>query len=167
MSTGLLFLTANDFYIKQTGDRLELCNKLQGLSFVLFYSTKCRYCHTLSPEFKTLPSIVQGFQFGMINVTTFPAIADMSRGTNTEIQYVPLIILYNKGAPLMRYEGPPIKSEMAKFVVSVAKKINQNMKFTQNVVKKGKELPAYCIANPLYGKSNVCYLEFDKAYNNK
>ena len=67
--SGLLFLTANDFDIKDDnkGNKI-LEHSVLGFTLVLFYSTNCVHCNKLIPILKQLPGSISGCLFGMINV---------------------------------------------------------------------------------------------------
>lgn len=162
--SGLLFLTSEDFFIK--GD--NLCSNIQGISLILFYSTQCIHCKCLTPIFKSLPGTIGGCQFGMINVSNSKSCVKMSRETLSPITYVPYIILYINGSPFMRYNGPAEQSEIQRFVLEVANKIQTKQKFTEEIITKNisKEIPPYTIGHPVCN-DNVCYLEFEDAYIKK
>ncbi len=162
--SGLLFLTSEDFGIK--GD--TLCTNIQGISLLLFYSTQCEHCKMLTPIFKSLPGTIGGCQFGMINVSNNKSCVKMSRETISPITYVPYIVLYVNGSPFMRYNGPHVLSEIQRFVLEVANKLQNKQKFTEEIISKhtSREIPPYTIGLPVCNDS-VCYLDFDEAYTKK
>ena len=171
--SGLLFCTAEDFQIKKGSKGEVLCHEIPGFSLILFYSTSCQYCQDLIPIFKLLPGSIGGCQFGMINISKNKKIVAMSRETVTKIEYVPLILLYVNGLPYMRYDGPHDLEQIKKFVLDVARMVQNKQQFSTQpgkneqeptIKSNDKDVPAYCIGNPLYGKKDVCYLEFDDAY---
>ena len=165
--SGLLFLTTEDFFIKQGSKGNILCTAIPELSLILFYSTQCSHCQILIPMFKTLPGTISGCQFGMINVSTNKQCIFMSKETISPIVYVPNIILYADGQPFMRYNGPHHIDEIKRFIIEVSNKINQKQKFTANVtIKKDnkKTIPEYSIGLPLCGNDDKCYLNMDDAY---
>jgi hypothetical protein len=173
--SGLLFLNADDFNV-QTGTKGKImCIPIPGFSLVLFYSTQCKHCKQLVPIFKRLPGSISGCQFGMLNVGTNMKVAAKSKGTITEIKYVPLILLYINGKPFMRYAGKYDRDEIIKFVVSMSKRVQNNQTFTKKQSGKPdpniKEdprggIPAFSIGKPLKGdgRLDICYLEFQNAY---
>ena len=169
--SGLLFLTSDDFNIQKGQKGQVLCNTIQGFSLILFYSTQCGYCQTLIPIFKQLPGNVGGCQFGMINVSHNKKAIMMSRQTIAPIKEVPYIILYVNGKPYMRYKGPQEISEISRFIVEVAKNVQENQSFSKDDerIKQNQKqgIPDYTIGHPLKGiDDKVCYLEFNTAYNN-
>jgi len=93
----------------------------------------------------------------------------MSRETIAPISFVPYIVLYINGRPYMRYQGPHSASEIGRFVFEVSQKIQNKQPFSKEEVKEDPRggIPAYTIGKPLCGDENVCYLEFQTAYNNK
>lgn len=164
--SGLLFLSNEDFYIAKGSKGNILCNSISGFSLILFYSTQCPHCANLIPIFKKLPGTIGGCQFGILNVGTNKQCIRMSKETIAPITYVPYIILYVAGKPFMRYNGPPESSEITRFVLDVAQKVNNKQKFSAEVVKEDPRngIPAFSIGHPLYGDDNVTYLQFDEAY---
>ena len=89
----LLFLGNDDFTITKNarGDGNILCNFIPNYSLILFYSTQCQYCHQIIPIFKTLPGIISGCQFGIVNVSQNKKLINMSKNT-----ILPIIILFLK-----------------------------------------------------------------------
>jgi thiol-disulfide isomerase/thioredoxin len=176
--SGLLFLTADDFTVENGTKGKILCNPIPSFSLVLFYSNQCKHCKTLVPIFKKLPGTIGGCQFGLLNVGTNMKVVQKSKGTVTEIQYVPLIILYINGKPFMRYAGKYNQAEIVQFVVSMSKRVqtkeafvnkNNNSLKPDPAIKEDPRggIPAFSIGTPLKGdgRFNVCYLDFQNAYS--
>ena len=159
-------MSSDDFFVDKGENGNILSNKIKGFSLILFYSTQCEHCKNLIPIFKKLPGSIGGCQFGMVNVSTNKMCVNMSKDTISPILYVPLIILYINGVPVMRYNGPHEDAVLRRFVMEVAQKFQSKQQFSAEEPKnKKKEIPAYCTGIPLCGKDDkVCYLEFDKAY---
>lgn len=166
--SGLLFMSSEDFHIKKGTKGNIMCHNTPGFSLILFYSTNCGHCSQIVPVFKKLPGTVGGCQFGMVNVDRNRACVKMSQNTISPIEYVPLIILYVHTKPYMIYTGEANLNEIRSFVIDIAKNIQTKQKFSNERVKDdGKTLPVYTtIGTPIVGscKDNVCYLEFDDAY---
>ena len=168
MSSGILFLTNEDFTVSKGNKGNMLTNFINGFSLILFYSPQCKHCKELLPIFKRLPTTVGGCQFGILNISANKSVIELSKNTITAITYVPLIILYINGKPFMLYEGPPDINEIKRFIVEVSKKIQSKQKFSEQEVKKNEHsIPAYCLGNPLYGDDNKTYLVMDEAYVKK
>jgi len=176
--SGLLFLTADDFTVENGTKGKILCNPIPSFSLVLFYSNQCKHCKTLVPIFKKLPGTIGGCQFGLLNVGTNMKVVQKSKGTVTEIQYVPLIILYINGKPFMRYAGNYNQAEIIQFVVSMSKRVqtkeafvnkNNNSLKSDPAIKENPRggIPAFSIGKPLKGdgRFDVCYLDFKNAYS--
>jgi hypothetical protein len=167
--SGLLFLSTQDFEIKPGTKGDILCHGIPGFSLILFYSTQCKFCQKLIPIFKRLPGTIGGCQFGMINVSTNKSCVQLSKGTLTEIKYVPYILLYINGQPYMRYSGGYSTNEIMQFVLEMSQRVKNKQKFqNEKAVKKDPRggIPEYSIGQPLCGQDGVCYLEFDFAYKN-
>lgn len=163
--SGLLFLTSDDFKVHEGKNGKILCHGIPGFSLILFYSTQCHHCQSLIPVFKRLPGTIGGCQFGMINVSTNKRCVLASQNTIAPITYVPYIVLYVQGKPFMRYNGPYQESELRRFVMEVANKLQSKQRFSSDRVKTpAKGIPEYTIGKPLYGEDNRFYLEFVKAY---
>ena len=176
MNGGILFLTNNDFKLQKTNNQTSLCTSIPGFSLLYFYSTQCVHCQKMIPLYKKLPSMVQGCQFGMINISNNKQLVYRSQSTTTALKYVPYIVLYIHGKPFMRYDGPHKLNEIRRFILEVHNDLKHKQKFSQKkemkqarlVKKKENTIPAYTIGKPLCGNENdVCYLEFVTAYKKK
>jgi hypothetical protein len=169
--SGLLFLSSDDFSVVKGNKGNILCHSIPGFSLILFYSTQCVHCQNLIPLFKKLPGTIGGCQFGMINVSSNKQCVQMSKDTIAPISYVPYIVLYIQGKPFMRYNGPHDAEEIKRFVIEVANKIQSKQTFSSENVKEpqnGKGIPEFSIGKPLCGQDDdVCYLNFNDAYNDK
>ena len=186
--SGLLFLTADDFHVENGTKGKILCNPIPSFSLVLFYSTQCTHCKTLVPIFKKLPGTIGGCQFGLLNIGSNMKLVQKSKGTVTEIQYVPLIILYVNGKPFMRYSGKYKKEDIIEFVVSMSKRVQSKEAFNQKKTpappdpsvkeKAHSGIPEYSIGrsrrghsvkigDATHGRTDVCYLDFNNAYSKK
>jgi hypothetical protein len=168
--SGLLFLATDDFSIQRGTKGNIMCTSIPGFSLILFYSTDCQHCRSIIPIFKSLPGTINGCQFGMINVSQNKHTVHMSRETIAPINVVPYIVLHINGKPYMRYNGPYLSEHIVQFIVDVSKNMqlsqSQTNKEQNNQQKETSGIPAYTIGIPLCGTDeNVCYLDFDEAYN--
>jgi thiol-disulfide isomerase/thioredoxin len=161
--SSLLFLTTDDFSIANGENGPLLHHDISGFSLVLFYSTQCVYCQNIIPIFKRLPDLINGCQFGMVNVSMNNSLVRMSANSITPIKYVPLLILYINGRPYVRYEGPHKEEDIRRFILEVSNSV-QETGFSK--VTKERGIPSYTVGHPLYGEKEVCYLDFDDAYVN-
>ena len=172
--SGLLYLEADDFMIvKNTrGDNNILTIQSKGNALVLFYSTQCVHCQSLISVFKTLPKVLGGCQYGMINISKYKDCIAKSHQTNTPIDCVPYIIFYYNGKPYMRYKGEYDIESIKKFVIYIANFIQTKTSLTSLTENNNKDNPKhniriYSFGLPLYGdEDNVCYLPFETAYVN-
>lgn len=176
--SGLLFLTDDYFKITSTPKGDVLGNTIRGISLVLFFSTQCQYCHQFIPIFKKLPGTVGGCQFGMINISTNRSVVEKSKNTISPLTYVPYIVLYFNGIPIMSYDGPADENSIRKFVLDIVESLQAKQQFTnnnqgqgvqnqgmqgQNVQSNQSDIPAYTIGKPK--DSDKCYLTWDSAYS--
>lgn len=166
--SALLFLSSDEFTIQRGTKGNILCHRIPDFSLILFYSTKCPHCQNLVPIFKNMPGTIDGCQFGMINVSTNKKTVMMSRETIAPIKVVPYIMLYYNGKPHMRYQGPYMAQEIARFVLEVTRNARNKQHFVSDKVKQDPRggIPEYTIGHPLYGdgNDNVCYLDYNDAY---
>ena len=166
--SGLLFLSSEDFVVTKGSNGNILGHSIPGFSLILFYSTQCVHCQSLIPIFKKMPGTIGGCQFGMINVSSNKQCVQMSKDTIAPIAYVPYIVLYIQGKPFMKYNGPHDSSEIKRFILEVANKVQSKQKFSNENVKEpvgGKGIPEFSIGHPLCGPDDkVCYLNFSEAY---
>lgn len=161
----LFFLQGGDFSIEHENNAINVMRcPFRGLSLIMFYSTRCGHCIKLVPKFKELPNMINGIQFGMINVTENQDVIGKSRGTTTELKYVPVIFLYYNGRPFMRYDGPPELAEISRFIAKEAQRLNQNDSFS-STQKSRKTIPTYSIGVPLCQDDDLYYLDYKDAYS--
>lgn len=156
--SSLLFLTTDDFIVNQNEKGPVLCHEIKGYSLILFYSTQCVYCQQFIPVFKRLPDVLNGCQFGMINVSMNKTLINIAKQTITPITYVPLLILYINGVPYMRYDGPAEENEIRRFILEISNVVHESGGFTKAIKAKG--IPDFTIGIPKC-EDGVCYLEFD------
>lgn len=168
--TGLLFLNDEYFKVISTSKGSVLGTTIRGISLVLFFSTQCRFCHQYIPVFKKLPGTVGGCQFGMINISTNRSVVEKSKNTISPLEYVPYIVLYINGQPVMSYDGPPNEDSIRKFVLEIVQSMQTKQQFVPNKLEDLTEtnnnestIPAYTIGVPKYG--NKCYFNWDNAYS--
>ena len=141
----LIYLTPNDFTEK-------MVHGIRGTSIVLFYAGGCQYSMNVLPIFKKMPkSDIYGVQFGVMNVGFYKEIVQKAKNSDTPIEYVPLIIMYNNGVPAVKYEGELTEQGLLEFIKA---KHGENSAANR---KKGMKKD-YCEGNPLCGDENVCYL---------
>lgn len=123
--SGILFLTDQDFFIKEGQNGLILCTQVPGYSLVLFYSNLCPHCKTLDPIFRSLPKHISGCNFAMVNIKTYPKVHTASKKTLCEISYVPTLILYVDGIPFVRCKVEYTVEAIKAFIVKVHEHIKQ------------------------------------------
>jgi len=166
------FLSANDFYTADTPSGSVLKNKLRGFSFVMFFSNQCKFCHIITPYFKDLATKFPGTNFAMVNISNNLSIVHASKTTITPIKYVPLMIFYNDGMPLYKYEGPTDETsykQLFDFLKEIHASLSNTRKFHDSSnpqpVPQAPPIPAYLICKP-HGDDpeGVCFLDLESAY---
>lgn len=169
---------SKDFYLsRKSPDQVpKLCNKLKGLSLIYFHSNNCSHCDAFDPIFQELPKKIGGCLFGCINVSNYNNIVKASKNTTTPIEYVPYIILYVKGVPFMRYDGPRELQSIQSFIFEIAGRLqnnthqsnsqsqrHDNTNANTNNSQNSKKITTYGNSK----KKEVCYLTLDDAYKSK
>lgn len=169
--SNLIFLRAQDFYNDQGPKGKILCNNQKGLCLVLFHAdaSQCTHCEETIPEFKKLPYRMPGVKFALCNVNANRQIVPLSSGTNTALEYVPYIVLYANGRPIMRYDGERNLKSMSEFLTDVVNRLQNQKSFTDNknvkvesdvtTYRYGTEYNVVCDA-----ERGICYLSQNEAY---
>lgn len=122
------YLNASDF--GQEGNHLVA--NIGGLTFVMFHSQRCSYCNNFLPEFKQLPNILRGINFGLCSVDDGNrALVQMSKASSTPISAVPKFVLYNNGIPYAEYTGQRSRQAVIAFLQEVIGKISQPQGFAR------------------------------------
>lgn len=168
----VVFLSEEDFSIqpaKKGG--YVLCNNIPGVSLVLFFSQQCPHCSDVYPHFSTLPRIIPGCRFALLNISNNVGVAHMSNKTIAPITHVPFIILYVNGRPAMKYNGEKSLRGISNFVNEVMSRLQVKKSFTSTskVDSLTDEIPEYASGIPfnLVCEGEQCYLTFSEAYNKK
>lgn len=124
----IYYLNSNDF--SKEGNHLVA--NIGGLSFVMFHSQKCTYCPKFIPEFRQLPMMMKGMNFGLCSVDEGNRIiVEWSQNSTTPIKSVPKFILYNDGIPFIEYNGPRTLQSTLSFLQDVIGKLNSKQVFTR------------------------------------
>lgn len=164
----LYFLKDEDFgFEKGPGEKKILVNGISGLSLVLFYSPKSKFCKEIIPIFKELPDAVSGCRIAVFNIDLNREMILASKETTTPILYVPYIMLYLDGKPYICYKNSIDIQTISSFILSVSRNMNHKQKFVRKeapVKDDSKGIPAYTVGHPVCG-NGVCYLEFSHAYS--
>lgn len=171
----MLFLQSKDFFVDEGTKGKVLCNNQKGICLVLFHADaqQCAHCEETIPEFKKLPYRMASIKFGLCNVSKNRETVEMSAQTIAPITYVPYIILYVQGRPLMRYDGERTVDKILEFLTDVTNRLQTNKTFFENKgqMKVESEIPAYTIGIPANlvcdAERGVCYLSYGDAYNKK
>jgi thioredoxin-like negative regulator of GroEL len=190
----IFYPSSNDFYLqKQIDNSVTLNCAFNHISLILFYSPQCLHCNKIIPVFKSMPQVLKGCSFAMVNVNTNRQLITMSQQSNTPITYVPLIILYYNGVPMSIYNSECDVNKIKQFIYDFSKYIQQqsrqqiqqnSQQYSQqsqqnNNQMSNRQQQQYSYNNPnIKNKKNgigqyilgtpltdeVTYLEFTQAY---
>src|SRR3990167_4955851 len=108
----LIYMTSRDFKLEQGQDNIMMTTQVGGLSLLFYYSQECKKCPGFLEEFRTVARRIPSCVFIVVNIDQDPNIINMTKKTNTPLDYVPYIIMYVDGKPFMEYKGPKISSEL-------------------------------------------------------
>ncbi len=160
--SALYLLNSQDFKVSE--DKLVF-TKNKALTFVLFYSTKCRFCGPAREVFNFVASqyVQKNVKFGIINVTKNPSVPQLSKGTNTPISYVPFLTAYFDGDPLSVFSSQYTAQNFSEFVKKCYASVSNSFTKKEEPVN---EVPKYTVGIP-FCEDGVCYLEFEDAYSKK
>lgn len=189
MSNSLVKLDSYDFKLRQTPKGLMMGTEINGLSIIMFYAPKDPNCREIWDKFMYLPKVVQGITFGVVNLTENFDIVELSNKTQaTKIKFVPYIVAYINGNPVVSYNQGPDLKELQLFSKRILQSYNSRNtvnvsnphSLQQRQVQRqhnGSEQP-YSLpqsSEALKGDSmkgyydfvcdgNFCYMEMGKAY---
>lgn len=121
----ITFLSDAEFGIAEGQRGQILCTKLDNISVVLFYSKMCPHCNNIFPVFTKLASRIRVIKFAVLNCTQYPRVVEMSQSTISQIDSVPMILLYVNGKPYIRYKGAQTEAEIGKFLVGIYQRLQQ------------------------------------------
>lgn len=129
----LLFFTDEDFKVQDGIKSKVMCHGTKGLTVILFYSPSCPvcYCTTYVNSFRKLPATINECNFGIVNVNNNRGCITKSKGTISEIDSVPFILLYIDGRPFMKYEGSPDISEIKNFIKVAKENLQKKQQFVR------------------------------------
>ena len=121
----ITFLSDAEFGIADGQRGRILCTKLENISVVLFYSKMCPHCTNVFPVFTRLASRIRVIKFAVLNCTQYPRVVEMSQSTISQIDSVPMILLYVNGKPYIRYKGAHTEAEIGKFLVGIYQRLQK------------------------------------------
>lgn len=170
------FLETNDFKIANSdkGPVLLCLGCPQGFSFVLFYHSSCQHSMKRAiPDFRALPTLLSGCQFGMVNVGLHPNIVRMSAQTISVVDRVPSFIFFVNGIPFRKLCGPHPIEELKQFIMSVVSTLQpqqfqaSQIKTKFNAARNKHEIPPYSLGVPKgieEDETSELYFEYNEAY---
>jgi thioredoxin-like negative regulator of GroEL len=118
----LSILGSTDFSKKmlpyREGEYMHLHSDETGPVLVVFYSPTCPNCKHLIPEIEKV-AMHRLVRVGLCNVSDDLGFVSMSKFTICEVKYVPLLVMYNHGRPVITYDGPLEYEPLMAFVEDV------------------------------------------------
>jgi len=132
MSSKLVFLGTNNFKLD---NNKNMITNIQGYSMVMFSSSKCQHCANMYSAFAELARRTSFLTLGIVKLeenNSKELIALANRST-IKIEYVPLVVFYNNGLPVMIYSGKGDINDLMEFIESMITSIgNDNQQGNQN-----------------------------------
>ena len=173
----ILYLRPDNFFVNQYG---ELCNTVKGMSFVMFTSKQCVFCHEIQPTFKKLSKCIRGCTFVEMDVDQqYQKIRSIASSSSTPINFVPYLLFYINGRPMSRYvpeeQNPSANfDKMRQFLLMQSQHQSPSTPVTHTSASTTgshtttqppkQNIPEYSIGKPVCSGQNVCYLGYNKAY---
>ena len=155
----LLYLDKDDFKVVKSEGKVNLHTTVKNISMVLFYTNSCPYCKHILKIFKSMPRKITELQFGIVNLSRNKNVVEMSRTTSTPMNYVPYIVVYVRGKPIMIYNGNLNESGIKEFISTHIDLLNE--KLVENQVKRHP----CTLGIPIYGDDDSrCFLPINEAY---
>ncbi len=161
----ILYLDNNDFVVSP-GPSSTSKNVLKNIitnsfSLILFYTSgdKCEYCPIVKKLFPRLVGKISNCQIGMINISQYPKIHEMSVDTTTPIKFVPLIIFYVNGTPFKEFGGNYTEEDLKQFANEVSKLA---FKAREGGLPEADKISEHSVGKP--NSKKVCYLNYEDAY---
>jgi thiol-disulfide isomerase/thioredoxin len=119
----IIQLSDVDFATRRGKKGNLLCSNVQGISLLLYYTSSCPHCKRLFPIFKSLSKKINQCRFALINLDTYPTVAEASHQTLAPITAVPYVALYVNGKPFVKYTSSFDEDTLGRFVASVIKSL--------------------------------------------
>ena len=166
----IINLRSDDFELQENKGSYTLSCSIKGLSLVLFWSPMCNICKELLPSFNRLPQVINGVLFCTLNINNNQQIIQMSQKTIAPIEYVPYIVFYVNGTPLLRYDDEISLERIIQFCQYSMKLVENKKMFIDKGAKvdSGGAVPKYSLGIPYMdfkcNESGFCYLSEKQAY---
>lgn len=163
----IIYLRPENFFVNENN---ELCNNIDGFSFVIFTSKRCVICKDILPIFIRLSNHITGCTFVEMDVDqNQQKIRSIAAKTSTPIDFVPYILFYVNGRPTARYipeeQSPHINfDKMKQFLLMQSQKDYQQVVKNNHQQPSEKSIPDYSIGKPICSKNGVCYHTYNSAY---
>ena len=116
---GVQNLTQDNFSLN---DGRLLCD-MTGICIVMFKSNGCKFSNQFFPIYTKLSSRESRLTWATVNIDGNRNIVNMSKGTKTQINAVPIIIMYVNGRPFAKYSGDLSGEKLMDFVNKILDKV--------------------------------------------
>jgi hypothetical protein len=187
MSSKLLYLTFEDFFLSRTEKGPIMNTSIRGFSVLMFYSDSCPISRKTLPIFTSLPISITNCTFGIVNIDKHRRVLEMASKTIGPITHVPYIAFYVNGKIFMVYKDTLSKDHLSRFVFDASmlytKRAStpqqghqqngmppQRGQFPRGIPLRGGGMnnfspritPDFSIGIPVYGTNeDLSYLAFD------
>jgi hypothetical protein len=155
----LLNLTSRDIVPRQTKKGIALTTRIKGNCLILYYTNECNFCKPILENFRYLVRGRLPCTFGIMNLTNNMDVVALSKRTQNPIEYVPLVVFYVDGMPLLEYTGEKDIDSITKFINHMTTDISKRQ---NKFVSGGSDIPEFTIGLPKNRNDDVCYLTFDE-----
>jgi len=159
-------LSSRDFALVKTNTNQNiLTTKVKNNCLVLFYTTTCTYCKPVLEIFRSMMRRPVNCNFAIVNISNNREIHLLSQQTALPINYVPFIVYYRDGIPLLAYSGENDERSLLNFITQMGSNNPSNAQFMNGKSVDRNNIPGYTTGIPKNRNKarDVCYLTFDES----
>tara|TARA_Y100000768_G_C23898599_1_gene643873 strand:- start:263 stop:742 length:480 start_codon:yes stop_codon:yes gene_type:complete len=98
-------------------------------SLILFYSVQCPHCKSMLQSFRELINHVSGINVGILNINKTDnksVVMDSKYTKDTQIEYVPYILLFHNGKAIARYDDDENLQNLLNFINDTTQNLKQS-----------------------------------------
>jgi len=120
---------------------------VSGYTFVMFVSSKSKYCSQAQTSFVELSHRVKGINLAVCSLDNRNySLIDLSKNTTTVIDFVPKYILYTNGQPRVEYNGKRTTDALFSFLSNTIEQLSYKEKLSyeqKRPINEPLSSPAY------------------------